>query len=421
MTRARARSWLLGAAFVVVTTALQLMRQPGARTWDTIWAEDGGVYTTDVINHPIGAALFRGYAGYVQLVPRILALPTRIIPPSWFAPYLAATGAVVAALCGLLVVRFSSGWVECEPLRWTLGAMVVLVPVGYPEINANIVNLNWTLLAVAFWAVASRRRGRADLALRVALVVLTALTTSLAAVLVPWAILVAVIRRTRDDAAVLVTLVVALGVQGLIDRSTASPARGPWSGSRAVEIFEVRVLGSLVTGERWLGHLWLQHPRKLVIGSIAFVVMVIVLSRPWRQSHDRQWFAASAVALAIVTFVASTAVRGTTLIGLTSAVHTFDNAGSRYGFVPVLLLFSALVVLVDGSRRRWLQALLIAQAVFVITTSLRLLTLRSNGPMWSSTLARATATCRARPELAVVSIPASPGNFVTVVPCDRLR
>ncbi len=468
------RSVLLGIGFVAVVTAAQLLRQSGLHVWDTVWAEDGRIYTTDALNHPATATLFRGYAGYVQLLPRLLALGTRLVPPDRIAEYLALASAVVTSLLGLVVVRSSAGWIRSELLRWTLGLMTALAPVAYFEVNANLANLGWPLVMAAFWAIASRQRGRLDVAVRVLVVVLAALTTGVALILVPWAVVVAGLRRRRPDYVVGAAFVAASLAQLAADVASGQPPRPPgWSSGYVGRAFGARVLGSLVTGERWLGTLWLYHPQLLIGGSAAVVVGLGGLALWWRDptvdqaaepaepgpspssgaapapspslatdtpapvpapaAHrawawagrlrlTRNWLAAAALALSLVSYLATVWERGYLTIGLTSA-GAFNPGGSRYAYLPVLGLFTALAVLVDGTGRAWLRNLFLAWTAFVLISSLSLPTLRSHGPNWSTGVAAATARCRAHPAQASTQVPVAPGGtaWTVTISCALLR
>ena len=46
--RERVRAIALSIAFLFAAVVLQLVRQPGAHTWDTVWAEDGRIYARGV-------------------------------------------------------------------------------------------------------------------------------------------------------------------------------------------------------------------------------------------------------------------------------------------------------------------------------------------------------------------------------------
>ena len=62
------------AVFVVVATAGQLVRQRGAPSWDTIWAEDGTLYTAQARGKSIVGAFTTEYRSYLQVLCRLVAL-----------------------------------------------------------------------------------------------------------------------------------------------------------------------------------------------------------------------------------------------------------------------------------------------------------------------------------------------------------
>ena len=456
MRERRRRPLLMATGFVVVGTAAQLLRQPGSHVWDTVWAEDGSLYTSDALSHPALITIGRGYNGYVQVLPRLLALGTRLVPTARISTYLAFSAALVTSLLGLVVVRSAQGWIRSTPLRWCLGLMTVLAPAAYFEVNVNLANLGWPMLVASFWAIASRQEGRADLAVRIVVVVLTALTTSVAVVLVPWAVLVVALRRQRRDVILGSAFGVAVVVQALADASTAAvQPPGGWQLGYVAKSYVARVLGSVAIGERWIPSLWISHPQVLMVGSTLIVLAVAAagivfnLRRPppatpddrvpstsdrgsvpstavrsalGRLRFDRWWLAGGAALLSLVIYVATTWIRGAAQVGLTTSLGQFSEGGSRYLYVPVLLLFSALVVLADGTDRRWLQYGFVAWTVVVVVSSLRLGTLRSHGPSWAAGVVTARATCQAHPGLSSVQVPTSPGPgwFVTL-PCSRVR
>ena len=233
--------------FLAVAVAVQLARQPGLHSWDTIWAEDGRIFTEDALTLPAVQTLLRAYAGYAQFTTRVLALGTRFVPPDRLAAYLAASAAVVVALLGLVVVRSARSWVASPALRWALGAMVVIAPVTFSELTATLTNVGWHFLIAGFWAIASREQGRVDTPVRAAAVLVGALTTVTQVVLLPWAIVMAVHRRRRSDLIVLASLVAGLGHPG--DRGpggrSAAPQQHPHrrQARRAPRAPRVRVVG----------------------------------------------------------------------------------------------------------------------------------------------------------------------------------
>ena len=417
-----ARSIGSGLLFVALAVVAQLARQPGHSSRDTVWAEDGRIFTDDALTHHAVSTLLRGYAGYTQFATRALALGTRLFDPRSYATYLAVSAAVVVALLGLVVVRSARSWVTSPVLRWSLGVMVVIAPVMFSELTATITNVGWPFLIAGFWAIASREEGRFDTPLRAATVLLGAVSTVIQIVLLPWAIAMAIYRRRRSDLIVLASLVGGLGIQAIaVKASSAQAAAGQRDVGRFFEALGLRVLGSLVAGERWIAHLSSTGTIEVGIASLVAVLVMAMLARPGRLDRDRRVLVAGAVITAFGAYVTTVWFRGTSAVDL-GVPEGVVMGGGRYSYLPVLLLFSALVVMVDSSGRRWLQVLLVAQTAFVIATSLTLANPRSTGPSWTVSVRAAEAECRADPNLATATLPISPEPVWSMqINCDRLR
>ena len=110
----------------------------------------------------------------------------------------------------------------------------------------------------------------------------------------------------------------------------------------------------------------------------------------------------------MVTYGVTVWIRGTSSVALSAPVGAIMSGG-RYGYFPVLLLFSALVVVVDdASERPWLQAFVLVPALLVLASSLWLTNPRSDGPPWDETVRATQRRCRADPTLVEAQLPISP-------------
>ena len=143
----------LGALLFVAAVVVPLLRERGVPTWDTIWVEDAPVFIEQANASGPFAVLGRGYAGYWQLVTRVLALPTASIPAPYLALYVTVVSALVVALLAAFVYRCTDGWIASAPVRVLVAAMVAVSPAMAIETTATITNLIWPLLAVAPWAL----------------------------------------------------------------------------------------------------------------------------------------------------------------------------------------------------------------------------------------------------------------------------
>ena len=107
-----------GSLLVSAAVVVPLLRQTGARSWQTIWAEDGFEYFQQAHQHGGFAVLFRGYGGYLQLPPRLLAAGSTYIPIRDLSIYLALSGAMVGALLGWFLYCMSTEWIPRDPSGW---------------------------------------------------------------------------------------------------------------------------------------------------------------------------------------------------------------------------------------------------------------------------------------------------------------
>lgn len=396
-----------------------LLRQPGKWSWKTVWAEDGAVYISEALHQSWWRTPFRGYAGYFQLVPRILVLPVRWLPASTWAAYCAVTAALVTAVLAMLIHHWSEGWVRHWGLRLVVPALVVLAPVAFQEITADLTNLGWPLLVASVWAVLACQHTRREVAGRVGVVVATALSTTVAVLLVPFAIGVARWRRTRADVVVAASLVAASVVQGVTDLFLEQRPKASSTASDLPVELAVRVAGIAVVGVRWLDRLWEHERWWFAIASLAVIAAFVVLCQPRSQPRSRIAVATGLTGLAVLMYVVPVWIRGTAENSVTPG--GISTVGSRYDYVPIILLVSALVVLVDAAPRRWLRAALVAQTAIVIVTSARLANVREGGPFWADSLAQARATCAQTADPAV-ALPISPEPpWSVIAPCSRMR
>ena len=194
--RCRRRTRLLGALAFALAVGLPLLRQRGAPSWNTIWGEDGWVYYQQAHDHGL-SVLLRGYAGYLQLTPRLLAVPTIVVPVADLARYFAVMGVLVGALLAWFVYWATEGWIDARAVRLALAGLVVLAPaLGY-ENTANVTNTIWILLAVAPWALVARSESRRAVLLRSLVVFASATATALSALFLPMALGYACLRRRR--------------------------------------------------------------------------------------------------------------------------------------------------------------------------------------------------------------------------------
>lgn len=425
VTRAQAQlpSWA-GPALFVAAVVLPLLRQQGVRSWETIWIEDAPIYVQGANAGNALSTVFEGYAGYLQLMVRLLALPTAVLPVTWIAGYLAIASTIVCALGAAFVYRSTQGWISTWPIRLILPAVLVVGPTVAIETTATITNTIWTALAVAPWVFISVRDGRRDVVLRCVAAVVVATATALSAMFLPLAIGIAIARRTRASITVAVAFTMGLVVQGLVVLGGQAD-HGDNSIRLLLDFYGLRVLGNVLVGELPLDPLWTTVGEPAVVVFVLLTIGLFAVLLPGAGPRSQR-MAAVMIGYSFLATAVPVWGRGTSVIGFDLGVYTWNM--SRYLTAPILLLLGAVALLVDpvGAERRRRVAevgrkVFLIQTVIILVIGFSTQTVRSEGPSWAGEIARARATaCQGAPPDTVVRLTTTPSNFTVALRCDRL-
>ncbi len=400
---------VLWVGWVLVATWLQLVRGPGHRAPDVIWAEDGGVFLNQAMRHSLWHNLVVPHAGYLQVIARLLTQPAAHLPLSWVAIWLAVSAAIVVALISLVVWFASAGVVQSLWARLLLTALVPVLPQAGFEVNAAVCDVHWYLIYAAFWvllAAPSSWRGQLGAS---AVVVLAALSDPLTALVLPAAAL-GLMRASRRNLALMapVALCSALALQIWVHLTRAVGFRSsPTTLGDLPAIYGLRVVLSAVTGDRMLGLVYMTLGLPLVAAT--GLVAVIGLAALMRQAdRTAQLVAAVCLVISVALFFVTLGLRGTS--GILDR-DGFTLNGSRYTIMPLLMLWTAVLVLLDRleiRRRVGLAgpAMAVPGVIGIVTPAflgMQVLsdwggnTVRSAGPSWSADLRTAAATCQQPP------------------------
>jgi hypothetical protein len=400
---ARWAAFLLIQVAVIALGAVVMLARPGGRpAWESVYAEDPGIYLPAALAHPWN--LLQSYGGYLQLVPRVIGQIAALLPIRQASVAFAVGGALVASAVGLFVYHASEGIVSSRWLRVLLGLSVVLLPVAQLEVADNGVNTIWYLLLALFWAALWRPRTRAGASAAAVMAFAAAASTSLGLVFAPLfaARVIVLPRRLREHAA---TAGWALGslLQLLVIVTSHTSRLSPRNPINAVLYYAHEVLLPTIG---W--HLsW--HLRDLigVNGATALVGGLILI------------FLAAAVATQpgrCRVFVVTAVVTGLVFTAITSAfawagpgqpVTIKVEHGARYSTLPILLLDAALIVAAGACARRWwprpkaIAAVVALVAVLAAgwATDFRYPVRRLSGPAsaWQTTANRWLRHCHRKP------------------------
>lgn len=406
----------------MLVALLHLGRQRETPAWQSLWAEDASVFLTDGYRDAWGT-FFAQNGGYIHVVPRLVGAVARLLPVADAALVFAFAGSVAVALAAAFVYAASGEVLHTRGLRLALAAAVAFLPVAGVELYANVLNLHFYLVFACFWALTWQSTTASAVLARSLVVLAATLSDPVSGLLVPLAIVGPTVRRGRPALIVSGCFALGLAIQVAAMRGGDSPERNwafhAWD---VPDILALRVGGGLLVGDRFLDDLWLWLGRAFSVSALAlFLVLVSVLFARCRRRHAV--FALVSLMYACVFFVVHLVGRGTG--GMDPDAGSFHLEGARYTLLPFLLLLTALLVLMDGSRwtwARWARAAAVMWLVGLLAANYAVgPNARSSGPLWRQEVEEASRRCSegSSTTVHVLAAPAPPNVWFARISCSR--
>jgi hypothetical protein len=442
-------------AAVCLGAVALLLRIPGLPSWDGVYAEDRWEFLAYAYQHPWH--LYVAFAGYEELLQRVVAQFVTYLPVADAAKAFAFAGALIAAGCALFIFHASAGHIRSAPLRVLLAAAVVLLSSAPMEIADSTVNTSWYLLLALFWAVLWRPRTRTGKAAAAVVAFVTAASTSIAILFAPLlAIRLIVLRRPSEHAVtagwlagclVQLPLVVETYVQGQSRLAGSGLSAG--KNNRLGDSLTFYAHDVVLRAIGW--HLsW--RLESLTVRDWATVIVAVTLAVIFGVIMVTQAGTRPFVVVALLTgFVFS--MVSTILTPWTAAwpVTIQKEPAARYTALPIFLIEAAVIIGVDyalrkrrGVRERhglgqWYPqmglrpALAVTALIAVLATSWAVdfrykgIRAKSYSARWSVWVHKFRHECRDSPS-GEIRMPISAGGIFRettakylVIPCDRVR
>ena len=414
---------VLVVALLLLATVLGLLRLGLSVSLTTVWAEDGPIYLQAALTQGLWDALSSAYAGYLVLVPRLIAEVATLVPLRYAPAAVSIVSAACAALSGLAVWFASGGHVRNPYLRGTLVALTVLAPAAGGETLVSAAYVPWYMLFASFWLLIWRPATMTGAVLAGTFIALTALSTPGVWFFAPVAALRLFTARDRRDLTIVGFYAASSVVQAIVvlGQEQGEPL---WTAD-IWKAFVQRVLDGGIFGQRLGGNLWSDFGWPFLIVLMAALLVALIVGFR-RATPGARWFAALALPTSLVMFVVS-AYQRTVGPNLIWSGGESGGTASRYVLVPALLLVSALLVLLDAALRRrnprarplsWAVAATVALMAVAIVSSFDMSDPVREVPHWEDSLDAAAAKCASGEELA--GIPTSPEPFGVQIPCEQL-
>jgi hypothetical protein len=338
------------AAAVCAGTLVLLLRIAHIPAWDTLYAEDQGVYLFDALAHPWH--LLVPYGGYEEFVPRLIGQLISYLPLADVAAPFALAGAGIAALCALFIYHAMDGWIRSPWLRVLVSAALILLPLAPIEIADSTVGSPWYVLTALFFGLLWRPKSWVGMT-AAALVAFVAGSSEILVFIYAPLVLLRVIALPRwREHAVTAGWLAGLAVQVPVVLESyaqhtqrvarlASPVRavGFYFHNVALRAFGWRV------SQRLVELVGLNGATVIVcaILAVGFGWALVTGSRPVRV------FVSVALIMGFVQTVF--AVTLSPYVIYQRYLYDFEG-GSRYSTMPIMAMTAAAVVAVDAYLRR---------------------------------------------------------------------
>jgi hypothetical protein len=396
-------TWLFAAFYVVIATALQLARQPGFPSWNTIWQEDGGIFLNQALSESFPHALVHSYNSYLHVGPRLVAEVASWFPLDYAAKILSGGECVAVSVMSVYVYFTSGAVVRAQWARMAIAGSMILLPAAGYETNAVLSDMHWYLTFTAFWAIAAYPRDRRGVVLASIVVALAVLSDPFTGLFLPFALFQAWRRRGERFAWVVpivfgVSMAIQLGF-GLFSEPAGRYAASHWSDIPGV--YALRVTGSLFVGDQNLHSFWLASwGWVFIFVTLALMIAIVVYAlRRWREL-DWRLFIGQCFVYSVLYLTVPCMLRGTENF-LNRSIYSLN--GSRYMPLPILFLVAIVVAVLDrrdpkvsvaGWRKiQWAVGL---WAAFLVLNNFSIVTTRSPGPPWDDNLYAARLKCEGK-------------------------
>jgi hypothetical protein len=336
-----------------VTIAVLFARAPDALRAPQFWAEDAVIFWSQQYERGFLAALLQPSAGYLHIMPRLIAAvadwpPYPMHPAAFVAGAAVVTGWTAATIAGLPLPL---------PLAASLGVTAVLAATA-SETLANPTNAQWIMAsAMPLIAAATPPAGRLARANQVAFVALSGLSGPFSILMIPiW--LWRVLSRARRDGLALVlaaTTVLAGAAQAVIILGTPETLDAPSDLQRALWMVLLRALTEPLDANNGIRTFLIVSSGLLVVAvrgeyvqhrrvCLAFAGL-LVLAVAWKFRTAPDWLGVSIagnryfqIPAVMIAFCAVTLLfeKGIgRLIGIAGCVVLAQHAGKRFVRMPI--------------------------------------------------------------------------------------
>jgi hypothetical protein len=405
-------SFLPWAGLTLVAAAASMLRPAQGNQRFTMASEDGAIFTMQVRADGVLRSLVTEYAGYQNLIQRVVAAVASTMPLEWTPAIFYSVAAIIDGAAAVIAGRCAKNVGFSTFGASIIGATVLVLPAAGWEVPDLLTNVGWYVLATFVVFVGTYIVGYSPpLRWAIPLLVVAGLTAPLIAVALPPLAIVTYRRRRRVDVAILTTCACTTAIQlttSLLSRGV--PGGGQWAMLEIARQYAVRVVIGTAVGARIVPSAWsaLGTAGSLCLAAIALVLIAYACLRGRSPASSPQNAAVLAYALysSIAYIAAAIVVRPSFFfkelpIGLVVIDRQVQLWDGRYMAAPATALVFAAVFVGEqlaAKSRSWRRGALLVAAAYVA-----ILIVNFPVDIHHDTLAHWTSQVRAQHSLCVAS------------------
>ena len=396
-----------GAVFVIVGAAISLARTSGPGALNTTWIEDANNFLQDALHEGVLTTLTTQMNGYYDLVPRAVTAIAVTFPLSWVPGIMSACAALQYSAFGLIAYIASGPHLRSPWLRLLIAAPACLVPLGYTQANNDLATVQFIALYGIFWLLLWRPATRAGQVAAPVIMLCTTLSSILPLLFAPLVAARLIADRSKVSIAIATCWAAGLVTQWSVQfRGMSNRQVGGWTNPLWVlGNYVTRVVPRALFGERAEGGPGTNgegHPLPLIVpnmaihtaltwGAWALLITAIIIGLV-RLTAPNWPLAVTALLFSVLLFVGE-------------IVDNLPIVQPRYVIAPALLLYTAIVALLQprrcaaGARPRLIAGAWVPVVAFALLLAVtcgfnyRVTNNRSESPPWTAVVAAATRTC----------------------------
>lgn len=324
---------------ILLVAVILFLRKPDAILNPQFWAEDSVVFFRDSITYGL-SSIWHPHAGYLHVVPRIVAWVGKFFPFAWIPS--------IYNLTSLILTVFVAGYILYSkrldlPNKPLLALFIVLIP-QTEYVIINLTNIQWILcLLLILVLIQQRATSLGQLTVDTGIIILIGLTGPFLVLFSGLFMARWILKRDAYSAYLLLVALIVVAVQaGFIVNSptTASAPIGSLAEviSQATEVLLKHLIFGLFFGN------YLNDVNDLVYYLMAAVVLLVYLTALYMIYEH--------IKLALLFLLCAALIMLSTFYRFLPELGVLIDfaLGTRYFFIPYLMVVWSLIVNLDFNR-----------------------------------------------------------------------